>query len=119
MEKAQREYIKYVLLLPKKLSVDIHKAKEGGFWAKVKELPGCNTQGEDFVDLVEMVNDAIFTYFEVPKKTRGALGHYIPKLPEGSKKDLEARIRHAKIEETATKIIKTKKTLEFSNVGIS
>lgn len=119
MKKSQREYLKYIMLLPRKLSVDIYKAEEGGFWAKVKELPGCNTQGENFVDLVDMINDAVFTYFEVPQNARKSLGHYIPQISEELRKNLETQVRHAKIEEAVTKIIKNKKTLEFSKVGLS
>ncbi|MBI4137884.1 MAG: type II toxin-antitoxin system HicB family antitoxin [Candidatus Sungbacteria bacterium] len=107
------------MLLPRKLSVDIHRAEEGGFWAKVRELPGCNTQGEDFIDLVDMINDAIFTYFDVPQKMRNALGHYVPEIPEELRKRIEARARHSKIEEAMTRIIKERKTLAFSNIGLS
>lgn len=119
MKKSQQEYLKYTMFLPHKLSVEIHKAEEGGFWAKVRELPGCNTQGDNFTDLVDMINDAIFTYFDVPQKIRGFLGYYIPQVPERARKNFETQAQHAQIEELATKIIKSKKTLEFSNVGIS
>ena len=115
----QKEYLKYILLLPRKLSVDIYRAEEGGFWAKIKELPGCNTQGEDFVDLVAMVNDAVFTYFEVPQKIRNTLGHYVPKISEDLRKKIGTNTRHSRIEEFVTKIIKDKKTLEFSKIGLS
>ena len=107
------------MLLPRSLAVDIYRAEEGGFWAKVKSLPGCNTQGEDFVDLVDMINDAIFTYFNVPQKIRSALGHYVPELSEGLKKATDAGTRHTAIEQAVAKIIKDRKTLAFSNNGLS
>ncbi len=80
MKVSEREYLKYIMTLPRKLSVDIYRAEEGGFWAKVKELPGCNTQGEDFIDLIEMINDAVFTYLGVPQKMKNAFGLFAPLL---------------------------------------
>ncbi len=107
------------MILPRKLSVEIHRAQESGFWAKVRELPGCNTQGDDFIDLIEMINDAVFTYFDVPQKMRGVLGYYVPQLPEELRKKIETDARHVKIEEAVRRIIKARKTLEFSNAGLS
>ena len=74
----EKNFQYYKNLLPKKLTVKIHKTQRGDFWAKIKELPHCYTQGKDFLDLIEMVNDAVFTYFEVPKKFREKLGYYVP-----------------------------------------
>ena len=119
MNKFQRKYLEYIMLLPRTLSVDIYRAEEGGFWAKVKSLPGCNTQGEDFIDLVDMINDAIFTYFDVPQKMRSALGHYVPQLPEEIRKKAGTDTRHEAIEQAVAKIIKDKRTLAFSNSGLS
>ena len=36
--------------------------EEGGYWAKVVELPGCYTQGETIEEIEENVKDAIDTY---------------------------------------------------------
>ena len=119
MKKSQREYLEYSMLLPRTVSVDVYRAEEGGFWAKVRALPGCNTQGEDFIDLVDMINDAIFTYFNVPQKMRSVLGHYLPHLSEELRKKVGADSRHAAIERAATRMIKEKKTLAFSNLGLS
>ena len=33
------------------LTVQIHNAEEGGFWAEVEEIPGCITQGETIEEL--------------------------------------------------------------------
>jgi len=119
MGRIQREYLKYLMILPRKLEVEIHRAEEGGFWARVKGLPGCNTQGEDFFDLIEMINDAVLTYFEVPDKFRKFVGHYVPEIYPKAGKDIEESIRYAKIEEVVNKIIKNKRVLEFSNIGSS
>ncbi len=119
MNKSQRQHLEYIMLLPRTLSVDVHRAEEGGFWAKVKALPGCNTQGEDFIDLVDMINDAVFTYFDVPQKMRNALGRYVPSLSEKMRGGTDAETRHAAIEQAVVKIIRNKKTLAFSNIGLS
>jgi len=82
----------YKKLLPEKLSVEIHKTREGKFWAKIKELPYCYTQAGNFAELIGMVNDAVFTHLEVPNKFRSKLGHYIPKklLEEFKRKKWES-----------------------------
>jgi predicted RNase H-like HicB family nuclease len=42
-----------------KLKVHIHKAAEGGYWAKVPAIPGCVTQGETFEELLENIYEAV------------------------------------------------------------
>ncbi len=64
--------------LPQNLTAYIYKTKEGGFWTKIKELPHCYSQAENFLELIEMINDAIFTYFDIPVKFRKKIGYYVP-----------------------------------------
>ena len=42
-----------------KLSVIVHPADEGGYWAEVPAIPGCATQGETFEELVENLYEAV------------------------------------------------------------
>lgn len=42
-----------------KLKVIIHEAEEGGYWAEVPSLPGCASQGESMVELINNLYDAI------------------------------------------------------------
>ena len=42
-----------------KISVIVHKAKEGGFWAEVPAIPGCATQGETMDELMRNLHEAI------------------------------------------------------------
>jgi len=110
--KEEEKYIKYMMILPSKLEVEVHRAVEKGFWARIKNLPGCYTQAEDFIELVYMINDAVFTYFDIPPKYRNRLGRYIPAK---AKELIEERNRHQKIEEAINKIISgNKKILLFS-----
>jgi predicted RNase H-like HicB family nuclease len=42
-----------------KLMIIIHEAEEGGYWAEVPSLPGCASQGESMVDLINNLYDAV------------------------------------------------------------
>jgi len=59
---------------PDALEVEVKPSKDGGYVAKIKNLKGCITQAEDGQELFEMVNDAVYTYLDVPPQ-------YIPYLP--------------------------------------
>lgn len=41
------------------LTVQIHSAEEGGFWAEVEEIPGCITQGETIEELEANLHEVI------------------------------------------------------------
>ena len=42
-----------------KLTVVIHQAEEGGYWAEVPSIPGCASQGETYEELLENIHEAI------------------------------------------------------------
>jgi predicted RNase H-like HicB family nuclease len=42
-----------------KLKIIIHEAEEGGFWAEVPSLPGCASQGDSMVELINNLYDAV------------------------------------------------------------
>ena len=86
--------------MPEHLTVEIHKTEEG-LWAKVKELPHCYTQGKSFFELIQMLNDSIHTYLEIPDKFRKSAGFYLPKemcdaLDEIKRKQWENTLREMK-----------------------
>lgn len=64
-------------LLPETLRVSIHKAEEGGYWAKTVEIP-CTSQGETLQELFDVLTQAIYAYYEVPEKFIPEFGSYIP-----------------------------------------
>jgi len=68
----------YKTLLPERLSVSIHRAEESGFWVEIKELQGCRTQGENLAELIHMINDAVYGYFNIPVNLMNELGIYMP-----------------------------------------
>ncbi len=42
-----------------KLKIIIHEAEEGGYWAEVPSLPGCASQGDTMVELINNLYDAV------------------------------------------------------------
>ncbi|MDP3764481.1 MAG: hypothetical protein Q8Q95_02565, partial [bacterium] len=67
--------------LPVRVVVNVENTDEG-LWAKIStpdgKLSNCYTQATNATELVVMINDAIFTHFEVPEKFRKNLGFYVP-----------------------------------------
>lgn len=62
------EEIKKKYHLPATLDLEIKLTPDGWFVATSPELPGLITQARSKDDLLEMINDAILTYFDVPKR---------------------------------------------------
>lgn len=42
-----------------KLTVVVHQAEEGGYWAEVPAIPGCASQGETYDELLNNIHEAI------------------------------------------------------------
>lgn len=112
----KKELLKYRLLMPSHVEVEMHHAKEGGFWAQVKTFPGVIAQGENLLDLVEMINVAIYDYLEVPRRARKFLARYEPQLTENELRAIVEDYRHKQVEDTISKIIQSHSTLRFSKV---
>ena len=75
-------------LFPKSVQVSIRRSKDGGFVAIIKTFPSCITEADSFSELIEMVNDAVRTYFEVPKKYSPFMPTYLPPLKEAQRFDV-------------------------------
>ena len=41
-----------------------HEAEEGGYWGEVVELPGCVSQGETELELIQNIREAIAAVLE-------------------------------------------------------
>jgi len=54
--------------MPDSLQLSVKLTPEGWFVVTSPELPGLITQAESREELIEMVNDAVLTYFDVPKR---------------------------------------------------
>lgn len=48
-----------------KLSVVVHVAEEGGFWAEIPALPGCVSEGETFSETLANIREAAEGWLEV------------------------------------------------------
>ncbi len=66
--------------LPQVITVTVSFAEEGGFCAEIKSLENISTEGETFPELIEMINDAALTYFEVPRKFLPYMPAYLPSI---------------------------------------
>lgn len=42
-----------------KIKVVIHEAEVGGYWAKVRAIPGCATEGETFEELLANLYETV------------------------------------------------------------
>ncbi|OGE81290.1 MAG: hypothetical protein A3H72_00455 [Candidatus Doudnabacteria bacterium RIFCSPLOWO2_02_FULL_48_8] len=59
--------IKRAYNIPETIQLDIEITKDGWFVAEIKNYPGLFTQARSQQELLDMVNDAVLTYFGVPK----------------------------------------------------
>ncbi len=44
---------------PMKLTVIVHEAIEGGYWAEVPAIPGCATEGDSWDEMMSNLHEAI------------------------------------------------------------
>ena len=54
--------------IPDKFDIHIELVRDGYFVLTCKELPGLITEAKDGKELIYMFNDAVLTYYGVPKK---------------------------------------------------
>ena len=73
---------------PNPIRVEITRPTEGGFLADVKTFPSVFTEADSFSELIEMVNDAVRTYFEIPKKYLEFMPTYLPQLEVAKRLDV-------------------------------
>lgn len=67
------------------------KKSDNGYFAKVTSLSGnVVTQAKTGQELIEMVNDAVFAYLDIPKIYREYYGYFLP--PENVREELKAEI---------------------------
>jgi predicted RNase H-like HicB family nuclease len=59
-----------------KLTVVIHEAEEGGYWAEVPSIPGCATQGDTFEELLQNLYEAVEGCLSVDTESLKASGKH-------------------------------------------
>ncbi|MFH1170852.1 MAG: hypothetical protein V1704_04885 [Candidatus Vogelbacteria bacterium] len=103
MSNSQQEIMKFRAVLPNRVIVNVENTDDG-LWAKVSTVDGklsnCYTQAINATELIVMINDAIFTHFEIPEETRKCIGFYVPLSNE-----------HLQMEEMFNKIVSMEKQL--------
>jgi predicted RNase H-like HicB family nuclease len=67
-------------LFPREINVNISRSEDGVFLARVNTFKGIFTEGKTFLELMEMINDSVRTYFEIPEKYLSYMPSYIPSL---------------------------------------
>jgi predicted RNase H-like HicB family nuclease len=75
-------------LFPSELKVSVMRSENGNFVAHIDTFKGLFTEGSNFSELIEMVNDAVKTYFEVPSKFLSYMPNYIPPLRVAQRLDI-------------------------------
>ncbi len=54
--------------IPETVNLTLRLTPEGWFVVTSPDLPGLITQAKDYKELIEMINDAVLSYFDVPRK---------------------------------------------------
>jgi len=70
-QEEKKEVKELCKLFPRFIKVRIASCKEGGFSAHVLEpefLTGVITEGENLLELTEMINDAVYCALDIPEK---------------------------------------------------
>ncbi len=75
--KKSEEKLLFKAILPQTLRIKLHRAEEGGYWARVIGM-GCYSQGETLSQLFDILTRAIYAYYDVPERLIPELGKYIP-----------------------------------------
>ncbi len=63
---------------PDFIKVKINESKDGGYWVEILNVHGCFTQVDNIQELFSMVNDAVYTYFDIPEEYRMQMPRYFP-----------------------------------------
>ncbi len=79
-EKEKKEIRKYRKHFPRSIEVEVSVTQDGKLIADVKDYPGCYTQANNLHELIDMVNDAIYTMFEIPQKYYSEMPSYTPPI---------------------------------------
>ena len=80
----------YKWRFPEDINVSLKSSQDGGYIAYVNNLPGCITQAGTGQELFEMVNDAVYTYLQIPEAYQPYMPTFLP--PENIRKDLSIKI---------------------------
>lgn len=77
---SEKQIVKLRSLFPQEITVSVRRSEDGGFSAEILSYPRTFTEAETFSELLEMVNDALYTYFDIPEKYVSFMPTYLPSL---------------------------------------
>ncbi len=83
---SEKRVVKFRSLFPREVTVAVRRSEDGGFSAEILSYPRTFTEAETFSELLEMINNALYTYFDVPEKYVSFMPTYLPSVK--SAKDL-------------------------------
>ena len=77
-QRNEQEVRRFRDALPRQIEVRVRRSEDGGFVATVTSLSGVHTEGETFSELIDMVNDAVYSYHDIPENLRSFVPTYVP-----------------------------------------
>ena len=90
-------------LLPAEVNVTVRASKDGGFVCEILTFPGAFTEADGFYELMQMINDAVYTYFDIPERYIAYMPYYNPSVkmaqdldgfPASSKKQVRLKLQN-------------------------
>ena len=100
LTKKETEKIKHFrLLFPHIIRVHVRRSQDGGFVVEILDYPGCITEADTLSALIDMVNDAVYTMLEIPKKYISYMPVYLMPLGVAQRfnmfpiKDIEGNLK--------------------------
>lgn len=84
-QKTKQEINKLRDFFPNQITVKIFRSECGKFCAEIITFKGCFTEADTFSGLLEMINDAVKTYFEIPEKYLSFMPEYIATIETAQK----------------------------------
>jgi len=63
----EKEVFRLRDLFPDKINVQVTRSEDGGFSGEILTYPKCFTEADSFSELIDMFNDALYTYFDIPE----------------------------------------------------
>jgi predicted RNase H-like HicB family nuclease len=74
----KQKIIEYGARIPKNLELAIMESQDGGYIIEIKNMPGCLSQTDHARDIFTSMNDALYTYLEIPETYAEYFGPFLP-----------------------------------------
>lgn len=81
--------------LPETINFNIRLTSDGWFVVHFPDLPGVVTQARSHGELIEMINDAVLTYYDVPRRKADIVYDSFNLNGEQLQYQAELKTRHA------------------------